>query len=251
MVEKVKDLEIFIMHCVGTLVMCLFYSENDLDFLPFRVWIGLWTTLILLLVVAFDLSALVRYITRFTEESFACLIAIIFIVEAFKKLAGIFAKYPVNTEPDKPLDYSCMCYPNGTNGTYGSPFDFVNDTTETLSRSIRAAVEAAKPEVDLSRFKVNGSLDFSLVNWTAVSHDECTELNATLVGTGCDTPHYVADVSFLSIILFLFTFGIAFALTHFKNTQFFPTFVSYSAAIFFLLAVFMVRLKFHFHLKKH
>jgi hypothetical protein len=33
--------------------------------------------------VALDLSALVRYITRFTEECFACLIALIFIYQAF------------------------------------------------------------------------------------------------------------------------------------------------------------------------
>lgn len=40
--------------------------------------------------MAFDLSALVRYITRFTEESFASLIAVIFIAEAFKKLWGMY-----------------------------------------------------------------------------------------------------------------------------------------------------------------
>jgi len=40
---------------------------------------------ILLLIVAFDLSFLVRYITRFTEESFAVLISVIFIYEAFTK----------------------------------------------------------------------------------------------------------------------------------------------------------------------
>ena len=37
--------------------------------------------LILFFIVAFDLSALVRYITRFTEESFAVLISLIFIFE--------------------------------------------------------------------------------------------------------------------------------------------------------------------------
>lgn len=74
-------------------VMC--FREQQLDFLPFRAWIGLWTSLLLLLIVAFDLSALVRYITRFTEESFASLIAIIFIYEAFKKLWGKRVKFRV------------------------------------------------------------------------------------------------------------------------------------------------------------
>jgi hypothetical protein len=38
--------------------------------MEFRVWIGLWTTLMVVLLVAFNLSFLVKYITRFTEVSF-------------------------------------------------------------------------------------------------------------------------------------------------------------------------------------
>ena len=51
-----------------------------------RWWVGVWTGAILFVMVAFDLSALVRFITRFTEESFAALISLIFIFEAFKKV---------------------------------------------------------------------------------------------------------------------------------------------------------------------
>jgi sodium bicarbonate transporter 10 len=43
----------------------------DLDYLSFRFCIYLWTALILFIMVATDASALVSYITRFTEESFA------------------------------------------------------------------------------------------------------------------------------------------------------------------------------------
>jgi len=53
--------------------------------MSFRFWIGLWVMIILLIIVAFDLSFLVRYITRFTEESFAVLISVIFIYEACSK----------------------------------------------------------------------------------------------------------------------------------------------------------------------
>jgi hypothetical protein len=35
--------------------------------MEFRVWIGFWTTLMIVLLVAFNLSFLVKYITRFTE----------------------------------------------------------------------------------------------------------------------------------------------------------------------------------------
>ena len=54
--------------------------------MSFRAWVGIWQAIILLLFVAFDVSAAVRYITRFTEESFTALIALIFIWEAFSKL---------------------------------------------------------------------------------------------------------------------------------------------------------------------
>ena len=66
-----------------TVVTCV--REYDMHFLSFRFWIGTWVMVILLLIAAFDLSFIVRYITRFTEESFAVLISIIFIYEAFTK----------------------------------------------------------------------------------------------------------------------------------------------------------------------
>ena len=47
--------------------------------MSFRFWIGTWITFILVILVAIDASALVCYITRFTEENFATLIAFIFI----------------------------------------------------------------------------------------------------------------------------------------------------------------------------
>jgi sodium bicarbonate transporter 10 len=56
-------------------------SKQDLNYLEFRLWIGLWIGFILILLVAFDASAFVCYITRFTEENFATLIAFIFMYE--------------------------------------------------------------------------------------------------------------------------------------------------------------------------
>ena len=47
--------------------------------MSFRFWIGTWISVILVILVALDASAFVCYITRFTEENFATLIAFIFI----------------------------------------------------------------------------------------------------------------------------------------------------------------------------
>ena len=87
------------------------HSEFGYKYLAVRCWIGFWVMLILLLMNAFDCSALVRYITRFTEESFATLIAMIFIFEAFKKLLHIHNDNPIDrTGLDRsPSALGCMC----------------------------------------------------------------------------------------------------------------------------------------------
>lgn len=56
-----------------------FCNKMGWDYMCFRFWIGTWVTVILIVLVAIDASALVCYITRFTEENFATLIAFIFI----------------------------------------------------------------------------------------------------------------------------------------------------------------------------
>eukprot|EP00794_Sanderia_malayensis_P012950 gene12950-14282_t len=78
------------------------------DYLSFRLWTGLWIGVILILLVAFDASAFVCYITRFTEENFATLIALIFMVEAFDKLFKIQNKYPIHPPAD---GMNCFCKP--------------------------------------------------------------------------------------------------------------------------------------------
>ena len=97
----------------------LYFSDHGMDYLGFRFWIGVWVSLALLIIVAFDLSALVRYITRFTEESFAMLIALIFIYEAFKKLFHILHEAPI--APFEEINtniYDCVCAsPNDTGTT--------------------------------------------------------------------------------------------------------------------------------------
>lgn len=68
-----------------------------IDYISFRVWIGFWTCVICIVLVATDASALVRYFTRFTEEAFSSLISFIFIVEAFENLFEISHEYPIKT----------------------------------------------------------------------------------------------------------------------------------------------------------
>ncbi|KAG8189148.1 hypothetical protein JTE90_018441 [Oedothorax gibbosus] len=85
-----------------------FCRDNDLEYLPLRLWIGIWTAIILMILVALDASALVCYITRFTEENFATLISLIFIYKSIEKVLDIGHSYPL-TSSSIPFPGQCLC----------------------------------------------------------------------------------------------------------------------------------------------
>ncbi|XP_039215282.1 band 3 anion transport protein isoform X2 [Crotalus tigris] len=72
-----------------------FCTKNDFEYIVGRVWIGFWLILIVIVVVAFEGSFLVRYISRYTQEIFSILISLIFILETFFKLIKIFKEHPL------------------------------------------------------------------------------------------------------------------------------------------------------------
>lgn len=52
-------------------------------------------TVFALLIAAFEAVAIVKKITRFTEEIFSTLVCLIFIYESFDKLGMIFKEHPL------------------------------------------------------------------------------------------------------------------------------------------------------------
>ncbi|XP_059157993.1 electroneutral sodium bicarbonate exchanger 1-like isoform X2 [Physella acuta] len=219
------------------MILYHFCKEQELDFLPFRAWIGLWTAFLLMLIVAFDLSALVRYITRFTEESFASLIAVIFIVEAFTKLIEVLKDAPVNFDPDAILNYTCTCLaPNSSEIEVNiSMIDFTN------SSSIKDTILHYLILDDTQNITLgNDTFDFSNlsianINWSAVPVSNCSHFGGVPITVGCKTPHFIPDAFFLSVLLFLGTFMIASSLTNAKTSAFFPTFVRQTLSDFAVL----------------
>jgi solute carrier family 4 anion exchanger 2 len=59
------------------------------------VWVGIWLILVSLVVAAFQGSILVKHFTKFTKDIFTGLIALLFIISPFEKLAKIFNKHPL------------------------------------------------------------------------------------------------------------------------------------------------------------
>ncbi|XP_039180049.1 electrogenic sodium bicarbonate cotransporter 4 isoform X8 [Crotalus tigris] len=97
-----------------------FSKSNSIDYLEFRLWIGLHSAAQCLFLVATDASFIIKYITRFTEEGFSTLISFIFIYDAIKKMIGAFKVYPINVDynPDYVTMYKCECVaPDAANTT--------------------------------------------------------------------------------------------------------------------------------------
>ncbi|KAK3789928.1 hypothetical protein RRG08_004040 [Elysia crispata] len=200
-----------------------FCRDNSWDFLPFRVWIGLWTTLILVLVAAFDLSALVAFITRFTEECFACLIAIIFIYEAFDKAININSKYPT--------------YFGSYHNTPSCPAPSLSpgDENSSTNNSLYLSIYSTASTHLLSNFSAFNDTISSMVNsseTTTTTTTTTSNMSSNEAAPGSRSSEagpvckdYVPDVFFLSFIEFLFTFVIAFTLVKARNSIFFPNVV--------------------------
>ncbi|XP_046332973.1 sodium bicarbonate cotransporter 3-like isoform X1 [Haliotis rufescens] len=188
-------------------------KDQEWDFLPFRAWIGIWTAGFLLLIVMWDLSALVKYITRFTEESFACLIAFIFIYEAFVKLGEIGSEEaPVELHPSGNFTPRvCHCTLPDTITTMAPIHDSLNHTLGNMTTTMASVINNT---MDMS---TNG---MEHENMTHLSKEECKEMFGTW---HCVGP--VPDAFMFSIILYFGTFGIAIFCVTFKTFPCFPTFV--------------------------
>ncbi|XP_014852581.1 PREDICTED: electrogenic sodium bicarbonate cotransporter 1-like isoform X3 [Poecilia mexicana] len=169
-----------------------FSKDNGFDYLEFRLWIGLWSGLFCLVLVATDASFLVQYFTRFTEEGFSALISFIFIYDAFKKMIKLAHHNPINSEFDHNLitQYDCRC---------------VAGNSSTL--------------LDTSAWTNRTDLQEN-ATWASLTQHQCKEFGGLLVGKACD---YVPDITLMSFILFLGTYTCSMALKKFKTSRFFPT----------------------------
>ena len=159
------------------------------EYLSFRLWIGIWIGVILLIMVATDASFVVQYITRFTEENFATLIAVIFIIKAIEKVIHIGDKYPMAESP-------CYCDPDNKG--------LASEAGWRLDQSLISPL----PDRDESHV-----CDVSLhINGTITTTHGHTSI-------GC---YYVPNAFLMSILIFIGTYLISSNLKQFKFTNFFP-----------------------------
>ncbi|XP_061328180.1 electrogenic sodium bicarbonate cotransporter 1 isoform X1 [Pezoporus flaviventris] len=179
-----------------------FSKDNDFDYLEFRLWIGLWSAFLCLILVATDASFLVKYFTRFTEEGFSSLISFIFIYDAFKKMIKLADHYPINSEfkVDYITHYSCAC----------EPLDPVNSSLFN---------KTTVPSAD-ELFSSSSDMYNTTIDWSSLTMKECLKYGGQLVGNNCE---YVPDITLMSFILFFGTYTCSMALKKFKTSRYFPT----------------------------
>ncbi|NXM76702.1 S4A5 protein, partial [Serilophus lunatus] len=180
-----------------------FSKGNGIDYMEFRLWIGLHSALQCLILVATDASFIIKYITRFTEEGFSTLISFIFIYDAIKKMIGAFKYYPINSDfkPDYVTMYKCECVaPDPANAT-----------------SFDASAPVAPNTTNVSLYN---AINLTALDWTQLSKKECLKYGGSLVGKSCK---FVPDLALMSFILFFGTYSMTLTLKKFKFSRYFPT----------------------------
>ncbi|KRX66588.1 Sodium-driven chloride bicarbonate exchanger, partial [Trichinella sp. T9] len=169
-------------------------KKASLDFLSVRFWINTWSGVILVIIVAFDASAMVSYITRFTEESFSALISFIFIYESIAKLIKILQNARIikwNPLSATGVGGNCSCS--------GKPVEsaFMDDVKSMISRRRMNASSWLFHQPDEN---------ISYIDWDNVPLEHCEYLNGQLTGDSC---YYMLDVFLMSLVLLAGTFTIA------------------------------------------
>ncbi|NXF37198.1 S4A4 protein, partial [Nyctibius bracteatus] len=179
-----------------------FSQDHNLDYLEFRLWIGLWVAFFGMVLVATEASHLVRYFTRFTEEGFCALISLIFIYDSLKKMLSLADAFPINWQYrlDNVTSYSCLC-------NLSSP---------------------GEPKQLWSWWGVRGWGGPSLLpalfpqppaTLSGLSRTQCLARGGHLLGTSCQ---YVPDVTLFSYLLFGGTLFSCTMLKRFRSSRYFP-----------------------------
>ncbi|NXK42507.1 S4A4 protein, partial [Piprites chloris] len=176
-----------------------FSQDHGLDYLEFRLWIGLWVAFFGVVLVATEASHLVRHFTRFTEEGFCALISLIFIYDSLKKMLSLADAFPINWQYrlDNVTSYSCTC-----NLWWRRLFNPILTCLTTLRL----------PPLPSMQYNPCSQAE-------GLSRTQCLDRGGHLLGTSCQ---YVPDVTLISFLLFGGTFLSCAALKRFRSSRYFP-----------------------------
>ena len=196
-----------------------FCQSLGIPYLNFRFWIGLWTSILMILLVAFSASVLMRLFTRFTEEIFSALISFIFIYEAFRSLWRLGLRHPYNDWVFYPfLRRACDCF-NFTSSDFVDAtrvqlYSFWSDEHGTCSSDLNSTGATGNSSIGMLEGCTPKTEGYPFVGYRGA---DC--YNA------CSYP-LAPNVYLMSWILFVGTFMISVYLKKFRNSRYFRLVVS-------------------------
>jgi len=88
---------------VITAMLFTLAKSMNLEFMPVYFWVGIWTAILTMSAAVLNLSNIMKFFTRFTDEIFAALISLIFIYEALSSILNIFTDLGVKNHNDTAL----------------------------------------------------------------------------------------------------------------------------------------------------
>ncbi|KAF7637499.1 Anion exchange protein [Meloidogyne graminicola] len=154
--------------------------------------------------VATDASSLVSFITRFTEESFAMLIAVIFIYEACMKLLMIKDQLDIISyiPPNKhfTIEEECHCI---STGAQFSKIQLLANKHHWTNLPI-----------------INNISEQIYLDYSKIPLGKCKQMLGQLEGNNC---YILYDKILMSLVLMIGTFFMATTLKGMRNSRYFPT----------------------------
>ena len=217
-------------------IMYQIATDMGMNYLELRVWVGLFIGLMTISIVAFDLSYVVMYITRYTEESFSTLISLIFITDGFKKLLHLVDENPINSEwrRNDVFDYNCSCQPPAFNAE-GAWAENYTDWEFNATNRVGHGVPELTWATDQSGYHCISGNTYTWntnLTWSISDLDSCMEQCGVLVGAACPGKVYTPDVFFFSLFLAFGTLFLSFTLKGMRGRRFFPVRVRQTIAEF-------------------
>lgn len=135
-------------------------QSQGLPFLPVYAWVGVWSGAFMLVLAFADASFLMRYFTRFIDEIFAALVAVIFIVEAFGSVLTPFAAEPRDNASalmTVVLAFGTFMLARSFKQFMNSPYlqrglrEFISDFGPALAIAIMTLFALSMPEVNVQQ----------------------------------------------------------------------------------------------------
>jgi len=179
-----------------------FCSKLEIDYLSFRLWVGAWSIILIILYVSFNLSNLVRYLTRFSLEIFVVLAPLVLLGYGFIDLCSMLKEFSNSVGPF--TNQTCQCIKYSTANT---------SSTSTLNMSRPYLTE-------------------TVLN---IHFRDCLEKGGNILGDGC-----LHDTYPFALLLALFTIFLSVFFASFRHFGYFTRQLNHLVNSFTTLFVILI-----------